>query len=90
MDLPKGTLPGPELDRLENEILTLCGHINAAEYRFLKLLADYDRAEGWSRHGVASCVQWLNWQCGIGAVAARAHGPGARELAVDIGSLFPR
>jgi hypothetical protein len=80
MDLPKGTLPGPELDRLENEILTLCGHINAAEYRFLKLLADYDRAEGWSRHGVASCVQWLNWQCGIGAVAARERVRTARAL----------
>jgi len=80
MDLPKITLPGPELDRLEDEILTLCGHINAAEYRFLKLLADYDRAEGWGRHGVASCVQWLNWQCGIGAVAARERVRTARAL----------
>jgi hypothetical protein len=80
MDLPKSTLPGPELDKLEDEILTLCGHINAAEYRFLKLLADYDRAEGWGRHGVASCVQWLNWQCGIGAVAARERVRTARAL----------
>jgi hypothetical protein len=59
---------------LEGEILTLCGHINAAEYRFLKLLAEYDRACGWSRHGVASCVQWLNWQCGMGAVATPGSG----------------
>ncbi len=80
MNLPKTTLPGPELDRLEAEILTLCGHINAAEYRFLKLLADYDRACGWGRHGVASCVQWLNWQCGIGAVAARERVRTARAL----------
>jgi hypothetical protein len=80
MDSPKITLPGPELDRLEDEILTLCGHINAAEYRFLELLAEYDRADGWSRHGVASCVQWLNWQCGIGAVAARERVRTARAL----------
>jgi hypothetical protein len=80
MELPKIALPEPELDRLEGEILTLCGHINAAEYRFLKLLADYDRACGWSRHGVASCVQWLNWQCGFGAVAARERVRTARAL----------
>jgi len=80
MNLPKTDLPGPDLDRLEAEILTLCGHINAAEYRFLKLLADYDRACGWGRHGVASCVQWLNWQCGIGAVAARERVRTARAL----------
>ncbi len=80
MNLPKSGLTEPELDRLEAEILTLCGHINAAEYRFLKLLADYDRACGWGRHGVASCVQWLNWQCGIGAVAARERVRTARAL----------
>jgi hypothetical protein len=80
MEPPKVTLPGSELDRLEHEILTLCGHINAAEYRFLRLLADYDRAGGWERHGVASCVQWLNWQCGIGAVAARERVRTARAL----------
>jgi hypothetical protein len=80
MNLPKTNLLEPELEQLEAEILTLCGHINAAEYRFLKLLADYDRASGWGRHGLASCVQWLNWQCGIGTVAARERVRTARAL----------
>jgi hypothetical protein len=68
------------LDALEAEITELCGHINAAEYRFLKLVAEFDRAEGWARHGLASCAQWLNWQCGLGAVAARERVRTARAL----------
>jgi len=74
------TLPDEALERLEDELVTLAGHINAAEYRFLRLLADYDRAQGWSRHGLASGVQWLNWQCGIGAVAARERLRTAKAL----------
>jgi len=56
---------------LEEKITELWGHINAATYQFLKLVAEYDSHEGWGRHGCADCAQWLNWQCGIGKVAAR-------------------
>lgn len=56
---------------LEEQITELWGHINAATYRFLKLVAEYDAVEGWGWHGCADCAQWLNWQCGIGKVAAR-------------------
>jgi len=56
---------------LEAEITELWGHINAANYRFLKLIAEFDRTQGWGHHGCASCVQWLNWKCGIGPIAAR-------------------
>jgi len=56
---------------LEEKITELWGHINAATYQFLKLVADYDAKEGWGRHGCADCAHWLNWQCGIGKVAAR-------------------
>ena len=59
------------LERLEAEITELWGHLNAATYRFLKLVAEFDKREGWALHGLANCAQWLNWQCGIGAVAAR-------------------
>jgi len=60
-----------EFDSLEAEITELWGHVNAATFRFLALVAEFDRREGWARHGLANCAQWLNWQCGIGAVAAR-------------------
>ena len=60
-----------QMDALEAQITRLWGHINAATAQFLALLAEFDRKEGWAQHGMASCAQWLNWQCGIGRVAAR-------------------
>jgi hypothetical protein len=60
-----------DFDFLEAQITELWGHVNAATFRFLALVAEFDRREGWARHGLANCAQWLNWQCGIGAVAAR-------------------
>jgi hypothetical protein len=68
------------LERLEAEITELWGHINAATYRFLKLIAEFDQRQGWALHGLANCAQWLNWQCGIGAVAAREKVRVARAL----------
>ncbi len=69
------------LDGLEVEMTQLWGHINAAKCRFLELLAEFDGREGWARHGCISCAHWLNWQCGIGMVAAREHVRVARALA---------
>ncbi|HJS21086.1 MAG TPA: DUF222 domain-containing protein [Steroidobacteraceae bacterium] len=68
------------LRALETELFELWGHLNAATYRFLVLVAEFDRREGWARHGVASCAQWLSWQCGIGRVAAREKVRVARAL----------
>ena len=68
------------LSALETEITELWGHINAANYRFLKLLAEFDRREGYGRHSLGNTAHWLNWQCGIGAVAARERVRVARAL----------
>ena len=68
------------LDALEAEITELWGHINAATARFLTLLAEFDRREGWAQHGLSSCAHWLNWQCGISRVAAREKVRTARAL----------
>ena len=68
------------VSRLEAELTELWGHINAANYRFLKLLAEFDRREGYARHGLGNTAHWLNWQCGIGAVAARERVRVARAL----------
>ncbi|HEY7377529.1 MAG TPA: DUF222 domain-containing protein, partial [Steroidobacteraceae bacterium] len=46
-------------------------HLNAGEYRFLVLLAEFDRREGWSDGATHSCAHWLNWKCGIDLGAAR-------------------
>ena len=68
------------LDALEAQITEVWGHINAATAHFLALVAEFDRKQGWAQHGLASCAQWLNWQCGIGPVAAREKVRTARAL----------
>jgi hypothetical protein len=56
---------------LIDQITTLAGHLNAANGRFLALIAELDRRKGWAEWGVKSCAHWLNWKCGIGLGAAR-------------------
>ena len=68
------------LDDLEAKITELWGYLNAATYRFLTLVAEFDREQGFARHGLANTAQWLNWQCGIGPVAAREKVRVARAL----------
>ena len=57
-------------DDLVNEIILLCGHINAATYRLICLIQELDRRGPW---GVWECTpaEWLNIYCGISAGAAR-------------------
>jgi hypothetical protein len=79
-------------DELEATITELWGHLNAATYRFLALIAEFDREKAFERHGLANTAQWLNWQCGIGAVAAREKVRVARALEhlPQIGDLFAK
>ena len=77
----EGGRPTPEaLERLEAEITELWGHLTAATYRFLMLVAEFDRGEAYLRHGLPSTAHWLNWQCGIGMTAARTKVRVARAL----------
>jgi hypothetical protein len=68
------------IDELESEICTLAGHINAATHRFLTLIAEFDRREGWADAGAYTCAHWLNWKCGIAIGAAREKVRVARAL----------
>ncbi len=70
-ETPCRTAPGRERnDQLERELLTLSAHIDAATWRFLTLVAEFDGASGWSGDGICSCAHWLNWKCGISMSAA--------------------
>jgi hypothetical protein len=69
-----------EFDTLEAQVTELWGHINAATYRFLTLVAELDRGNAYVRHGLANTAQWLNWQCGIGPEGAREKVRVARAL----------
>jgi len=65
---------------LAAEICTLTGHINTANYRWLMLIAEFDRRKGWSDGATQSCAHWLNWKCGVGMGAAREKVRVARAL----------
>lgn len=57
--------------QLESSITQLCADLNAATYRQLMMIAEFDRRQGWGDEGIRSCAHWLNWKCGISLVAAR-------------------
>ena len=67
-------------EALAAEITTLAGHLNAAQYRFLKLLDEFDREQGWAGPGIRSLAHWLSWKCGIGELVAREKVRVARAL----------
>ncbi len=67
-------------EKLADEITELAGHLNAANHRFLMLIAEFDRREGWADNATHSCAHWLNWKCGIDLGAAREKVRTARAL----------
>ena len=72
---------GRPLELLEREISELAAHIHAATCRWLGLVAEYDRREGWAEWGCKSCAQWLSWRCSLAPSAAREQVRVARRLA---------
>lgn len=66
-------------DPLGDEIAELSAHIDAAQYRLLKLIHRYDTEELWS--GWRSCAHWLSWRTGITLGPARERLRVARCLA---------
>jgi hypothetical protein len=68
MEGPVSTVSTPDLI---DQITELAGHLNAAQARWLLLIAEFDRREAWSEWGVKSCAHWLNWKCGLDLGAAR-------------------
>lgn len=74
-----------ELSSLSNQALAahiteLAGHLNAANHRWLVLIAEFDRRNGWSDGFTQSCAHWLSWQCGLDLGAAREKVRVARAL----------
>jgi len=68
-----GSRPQQELsiEDLEAQITLLAGQLNAANYRWLTLIAEYDRRQGWADGALHSCAHWLNFKCGLNLGAAR-------------------
>src|SRR5271156_6104994 len=66
---PRGRLA--TLAALEAQITELAGQLNAAQYRWLMLIAEFDRLNGWADGKLPSCAHWLNFKCGLNLGAAR-------------------
>ena len=69
-----GSLAALSTPELTARITRLAGHLNAANRRWLALIAEFDRRHGWSDGFTHSCAHWLNWLCGIDLGAAMARG----------------
>jgi hypothetical protein len=77
--------PSPSFEAFSNRelavrITELMGHLNAANRRWLAMLAVFDRRKGWADGLTQTCAHWLNWQCGIDIGAAREKVRVARAL----------
>jgi Domain of unknown function (DUF222)/HNH endonuclease len=59
------------IEHLEDQITELAAHVDAAMFRLLELVREYDECEGWGGKGLISCAHWLNWKCGIDIGTAR-------------------
>jgi hypothetical protein len=84
-DAPEGasqnaTDSGLSIRELEAQITELAGHLNAANHRWLVLIAEFDRRNGWSDGVTQSCAHWLSWKCGLDLGAAREKVRVARAI----------
>jgi Domain of unknown function (DUF222)/HNH endonuclease len=69
------------LYRLERELTEQCAQVYAGTCRWLELVREFDRRDGWmSSDGCRSCADWLAWRCALTPRAAREHVRVARSL----------
>jgi len=66
-----GATVGRSIAELAAEITAIAGRVNAVNRRWLELIAEFDRREGWAAARARSCAHWLNWKCGLDLGAAR-------------------
>ncbi len=78
--LPSIALIPQDNAALSDEITRLAGHINAAQHRFLTLLAALIERNAWEGAGIKSPAHWLNYHCGIDLGAAREKVRVAKSL----------
>src|ERR1700680_339341 len=81
MDGASSVAAAISLEELEAQITALAGQLNAANYRWLTLIAEFDRRLGWADGKLPSCAHWLNFKCGLNLGAAREKVRVAHALA---------
>jgi hypothetical protein len=64
---------------LEDEIAELSAHIDAATFRLLRAIFEFDQRQGWA-DGFRSCAHWLSFRVGLNLGTAREKVRVARAL----------
>jgi len=77
---PKHHLEQLPSEELELRIAELSAHIDAATYRLLNLIFQYDQQQGWAGGGFRSCAHWLSFRTGVDLGASRERVRVARAL----------
>ena len=70
----------PELVELGDRIAEQAFHLDAAMFRLLRDLREFDSAGGWHHAGARSCAHWLSWRVGWDLATAGEHVRVARRL----------
>ncbi len=65
---------------VEDEIAQVCGVINAAVGRLVRLIASVLETGAWEGAGIRSAPQWVAWKCGVSPGRARRLVAMARRL----------
>lgn len=60
-----GPFDGWPVETLEYEICSWAANMTAADARWLGMIAEFDRLQGWAQHGSSSCAKWLQDQVGL-------------------------
>jgi hypothetical protein len=76
---PTAPAPFADVERLGDEIAELAAHIDAATYRLLVLIREFDQLGDWGG-GFKTCAHWLSWRTGIAMGPAREKVRVARAL----------
>ncbi len=93
--VPEPAVEGPVIDavpesldfipddpaELRRAVARMAGHINLADWRFIKLIAAMERTRGWREGGYCNLGNWLDHRCGLGPCAARERIRIGRALA---------
>jgi len=69
-----------DLELLGERIAEQAAHLDAAMYRFLTDLREFDERGGWHTQGASSCAHWLAWRVGCDPVTGRERVRVARKL----------
>jgi hypothetical protein len=75
------------LEELEAQITELAGHLNAAHYRWLTLIAEFDRRQGWADGRLAT--RWrgerIDYELGVWGLCHQVER--ARDVSAETSSL---